>query len=257
MKQNFSFYFCDEVNFADEGLFLQSMLLSKALQMQQDLEDKKNEIIIEGLENKIKDYEASLEKKDFVLQAMEGSLAEAQAENARLNEELLQKSESFEQERKDLQTKYEAEADKNTKLQQSLKELRNMCFGFGSRCVQRLKKVFNSIGASADNFTPLAENISSTFEHIEGEVEALDEVIARHSDFCALLACRGIAATFLNAGCTHAKIVNRPTFSLSTTDLIDIPSEARSIGSRFITQIWAKGGRDLAGDEARSLLKLV
>jgi hypothetical protein len=64
--------------------------------MQQDLKDKKNEIIIEGLENKIKDYEACLEKKDFLLQAMEGSLAEAQAENARLNKELLQKSESFE-----------------------------------------------------------------------------------------------------------------------------------------------------------------
>jgi hypothetical protein len=76
------------------------MLLSKALRMQQDLKDKKNEIIIEGLENKIKDYEASLEKKDFLLQAMEGSLAEAQTENARLSEELLQKSESFEQERK-------------------------------------------------------------------------------------------------------------------------------------------------------------
>jgi DNA repair exonuclease SbcCD ATPase subunit len=28
--------------------------------MQQDLEDKKNEIIIEALESKIKDYEASL-----------------------------------------------------------------------------------------------------------------------------------------------------------------------------------------------------
>jgi hypothetical protein len=64
--------------------------------MQQDLEDKKNEIIIESLENKIKDFEASLEKKDFLLQAMDGSLAEAQAENVRLNEELLQKSESFE-----------------------------------------------------------------------------------------------------------------------------------------------------------------
>jgi hypothetical protein len=99
------------------------MLLSKALRMQQDLEDKKNKIIIEGLENKIKDYEASLEKEDFLLQAMEGSLAEAQAENARLNEKLLQKSESFEQERKDFHAKYEAEADKNTKLQQSLKEL--------------------------------------------------------------------------------------------------------------------------------------
>jgi hypothetical protein len=70
------------------------MFLSKALRMQQDLEDKKNEIIIESLENKIKDYEASLEKKDFLLQAMEGSLAEGQADNARLNEELLRKSES-------------------------------------------------------------------------------------------------------------------------------------------------------------------
>jgi hypothetical protein len=86
------------------------MLLSKALRMQQDLDDKKNKIIIEGLESKMKDYEASLEKKDFLLQATEGSLVEIQAENARLSEELLQsqtvlreKSESFEQEKKDLQ----------------------------------------------------------------------------------------------------------------------------------------------------------
>jgi hypothetical protein len=110
MKQNFSFLFLQQSRFSDEGLPVQSMLLSKALQIQQDLEDKKNEIIVEGLENKIKEYEASLEKKDFLLQAMEGSLAEVQTENARLNKELLQKSESFEQERKDLQTKYEAKA---------------------------------------------------------------------------------------------------------------------------------------------------
>ena len=132
-----------------------------------------------------------------------------------------------------------------------------MCLGFGSRCVHRLKKVFNSVGASAEKFTPSAENISSTFEHIEGEVEALDEVIAGHDDFCALLASRGTAAAFLKAGCTHAKIVNRPAFSLSSTDLVDIPDEAQSLGSRFITQIWAKGGRDLVGDEARSFLKPV
>jgi hypothetical protein len=74
---------------SDEGYFVQSMLLSKALRMQQDIEDKKNEIIIEGLEKKIKDQEASLEKKDFLLQTMEGSLAEAQAEVAKLNDELL------------------------------------------------------------------------------------------------------------------------------------------------------------------------
>jgi hypothetical protein len=184
-------------------------------------------------------------------------LQKRKPKKARLNRELLQKSESFEQERKNLQTKFEAEAVENSKLKQSMKELWDICLDFGSRCVQRLKKVFNSVGASAEKFSPSVENISGTFEHIEGKVEALDEVIAGHGDFCALLASRGTAVAFLKAGCTHAKIVNRPTFSISSTDLVDIPGEARSIGSRFITQIWAKGGWDLADDEAQSLLKSV
>jgi hypothetical protein len=220
------------------------MLLSKALRMQQDLEDKKNGIIIEGFKNKIKDYKASLEIKDFLLQAMVGSLVEIQTENAKLSKELVQKSESFEQEKKDLQTKYEAEADKNTKLQQSLKELRNMYLNFGSRCIQRLKRVFSSVGASFGEFTPSAEDIPNTFEHIENKVEALDEAIAGHGYFCALLASRGTAVAFMKVGCTHRKTVDKPTFSLSPTDLIGIPSEARSIGNIFITQIWAKGGRE-------------
>jgi hypothetical protein len=71
-----SCYLCDGLEYSKVNLFSQSMLLSKALKMQQGLEDKKNEIIIEGLESKIKDCEASLEKKDFLLQATEGSLAE-------------------------------------------------------------------------------------------------------------------------------------------------------------------------------------
>jgi hypothetical protein len=249
--------FCDEAKIYDEGYFAHIMLLSKSLRMQQDLEDKKNEIIIEGLEKKIKDHEASLEKKDFLLQTMEGSLAEAQAEIARLNDELLRKSERFEQEKKNFDAKLEAEVEKSSNLQKSLKELQDKCLNFGNQCVQRLKQVFNSVGASSEKFEPLVEDLPSTFEHIESEVEALDEVIAGHGDFCALLASCGTAVAFMKAGCTHGKIVNRPNFSLSPADLTDIPSLARSIGNRFITQIWTKGGRDLAGDEARSHLKPV
>jgi hypothetical protein len=233
------------------------MLLSKALRMHQDLEDKKNEIIIEGLENKIKDHEASLKKKDFLLQTMEGSLAEAQTEVARLNDELLRKSESFEQERKNFDARLEAETKKSSILQKSLKELQNICLNFGNRCVQWLRQVFNLVGASSKKFEPSVEDLPSTFEHIESEVEALDEVIAGHGDFCALLASRDTAVAFMKAGCTHGKIVNRPNFSLSPADLVNIPNLARSIGNRFITQIWTKGGRNLAGDEARSHLKPV
>jgi predicted RNase H-like nuclease (RuvC/YqgF family) len=144
--------FCDEAKISDESYFAQSMLLSKALRMQQDIEDKKNEIIIEGLEKKIKDQEASLEKKDFLLQTMEGSLAEAQAEVAKLNDELLRKSESFEQEKKNFDAKLEAEVEKSSNLQKSLKELQDRCLNLGIRCMQRLKQVFNSVGASSDKF---------------------------------------------------------------------------------------------------------
>jgi hypothetical protein len=246
--------------------------------MQQDLEEEKNKTIIQDLEEKVENYEAvlkkkdftiqdleimakehegALEKKDFVIQSMEGSLAEVQAENNSLKNELLKQSEKSEQEKKHLEASLKTEMEKNSNLQKSLKELQEKCLGFGSRCVQRLKDVFHSIGASSKKFTPSAENLPSTLEYIEGEVDALDEVIGGHADFCALVASRGTATAFLKAGCTHGKIVNRPNFSLSSSDLIDIPSLARSIGNRFMTQIWVNGGRKMAGDEARSHLKPV
>jgi hypothetical protein len=221
------------------------------------LKIKEHEVIIEGLESKIKDQAAALEKKDFELQTVEGLLAEAEAKIAGLNKELLSKSESFEHEKQKLNTKFEDEVEKSSNLQKSLKELQDKCLEFSNRCVQRLKQVFNSVGASSEKFNPSIEDLLGTFEHIEGEVDALDEVIAGHGDFCALLASRGTTVAFMKSGCTHGKIVNRPNFSLSPADLIDIPSLARSIGNRFIKQIRTKGGRSLAGDEARSHLKPV
>ena len=105
------------------------------------------------------------------------------------------------------------------------------------------------MGASSKKFEPSVEDLPSTFEHFESEVEAFDEVITGHGDFCALLASHGTAVAVMKAGCTHGNIVNMSNFSLSPADLADIPSLARSIGNRFITQIWTKGGRDLAGDQ--------
>jgi chromosome segregation ATPase len=106
--------------------------------MQQDLEDEKNKTTIKDLENKVRNYEAALkekdfviqdleikikdhegalEKKDFVIHSMEGSLAEAQAENNKLNNELLIKSEESEQEKKNLETSLKTEIEKNSNLQ--------------------------------------------------------------------------------------------------------------------------------------------
>jgi hypothetical protein len=71
------------------------------------------------------------------------------------------------------------------------------------------------------------------------------------------VASRGTTATFAKTGCNHVRIDNKPTFCLSPSDLVNILAEARSVGNIFITQIWAKGCREIAGDEARVLLDKV
>jgi predicted nuclease with TOPRIM domain len=187
------------------------------------LKIKKHEVIIEGLESKIKDQAAALEKKDFELQTTEGLLAEAEAKIAKLNTELLSKSESFEQEKQKLNAKFKTEVEKSSNLQKSLTELQNKCLEFSNRW---MKQIFNLVGASCEKFIPSTEDLPGAFEHIEGEIDDLDEIIARHGDFCALVASRGTAVAFLKSGCTHGKVVNRPNFSLSPADLVDIPSLA-------------------------------
>jgi hypothetical protein len=141
-------------------------------------------------------------------------------------------------------------------LQKSLTGLQNKCLEFSNRCVQWLKQVFNSVGASCEKFNPSTEDLPGALEHIEGEIDDLDEVIAGHGDF-SLVASRGTAVAFLKSGCKHGKVVNRPNFSLSPADLDNIPNLARSIANRFIKLVWTNGGRSIAGDEARSHLKLV
>ena len=200
--------------------------MSKALQMQQDLEDKKHEVIIGNLENKIKEQSDAFEKKNFELQAAEGLLAEAEAKISELNSKLLRQSEQFEREKQDLNAKLDAEAQQNSDLRKLLTNLQEKCLEFGNKCIQRLRKIFYSVGASSEKFTPSAEDLPKTFEHIEGEIDELDEVIAGHGDFCALLASRGTAIAFMKAGCTHGNIVNRTNFSLSPADLNDIPGMA-------------------------------
>jgi hypothetical protein len=163
-----TFYFYKNC-FLTKVVRVQSMLLSKALRMQQDLEDKKQEVIIENLENKIKDQAAAFEKKEFELQTIEGLLAEAEAKITELNTKLL----GSEQEKLKLNEKLEAEIQNGLVLKKSLIGLQNKCFKFSNQCVQRLKKVFYLVGASSEEFIPSAEDLPGAFEHIEGEIDDL------------------------------------------------------------------------------------
>ena len=149
------------------------------------------------------------------------------------------------------------ETEKNTKLSDALRALKEKCFEFASQCTAQLRSIFNSVGATSKETSLAAEDIPGALECIEKEVDVLDEVITGHGDFCALVASRGIATAFIKAGCNHARAINRPNFNLSSLDMVDVPTEARSIGNRFITQILAKDEHELARDKARKLLNTV
>jgi chromosome segregation ATPase len=212
--------------------------------MQQDDEDRKNEIVIECLEDKIKKLETSLKEKDSLPHLAEGSLAEAQSRNEKLSkvleeaQTLLERnSDRFNRESKALNATIKADVEKNIKLNETVKILQDKFFIFATQCIARLKGIFNYVGAAFEDVTLSAEDIRGALECVEKEVDVLDEVITGHGDFCVLVASRGMAAAFMKAGCNHIRAVNRPNFSLSPSDLIDIPAKARSIGNRFITQI--------------------
>jgi chromosome segregation ATPase len=209
------------------------MLLRKALKMQQDTVDRRNKVIIEGLEDKIKKLEDSLREKDNLLQSAEGSLVEARSQNDKLNGELgearaalKERSERYNNETKELKAKVEDDAERNAKLSEIVENLRDKCSIFAARCINRLKELFNLVGATFEEITPSTEDIPGAFDHIENEVEALDEVITGHRDFYALVASRGTAIAFMKAGCNHARTINKPNFNLSSSDLVDVPTDA-------------------------------
>jgi hypothetical protein len=186
------------------------------------------------------------------------------AQNKKLSKELKEaqtlleeNSRRFNRETEALNMTLKVEAEKNLKLSEALRTLKDKCFNFARQCTARLKSIFNLVGATSEKASLFAKDVPGALECIEKEVDVLDKVITGHSDFYALVASRGMSAAFIKARCNHSRAVNRPNFNLSPTDLVDIPAEARSIANMFITQIWEKGGRELAGNEAQNLLNKV
>ena len=98
--------------------------------MQQDDEDRKNEIVIEGLEDKIKKLETSLNEKDIMLHLAEGSLTKAQSQNEKLSKELEEARtlletnlNRFNRESEALNATIKVEVEKNVKLNETVKIL--------------------------------------------------------------------------------------------------------------------------------------
>jgi hypothetical protein len=87
--------------------------------MQQDDEDRKNKVIVKGLEDKIKEIEDSLTEKDDLLHSTKVSLTEAQVQNKKLSKELVDAQILLEE----TSSRFNRESET---LKMSLKELRRI-----------------------------------------------------------------------------------------------------------------------------------
>jgi hypothetical protein len=63
--------------------------------MQQDDEDRKNKIVVEGFEDKIKKFENSFKEKDSMLHSAEGSLVEVHSQNKKIEQRVGRSSNTF------------------------------------------------------------------------------------------------------------------------------------------------------------------
>jgi hypothetical protein len=209
---------------------------------------------LESVEASLAEVRLRSEKQDIRISDQSKKVEELSRELEKTKSTFQDNVNRFNSKTEDLRLKVKTKAEKNSKLSEALKNLRDTCFNFVTRCSSWLRDILNFVGAASKETKHSPNNIPKVLEWIEKEVDAFDEVMVGHGDFCTLVAARGTATIFAKAGCNHLKTVNKPTFSISLFDLGNIPGEARSVGNRFVTQIWTKGGREVAGDEARALL---
>jgi hypothetical protein len=115
---------------------------------------------------------------------------------------LEENSSRFNCETEALNTTIKVEAEKNLRLSEALRTLKDKCFHFATQCTAQLKSIFNSVGAASEEASLSAEDVPGALECIEKEVDVLDEVITCHGDFCALVDSRGTTVAFIKPGAT-------------------------------------------------------
>jgi hypothetical protein len=116
-------------------------------------------------------------------------------------------------------------------------------------CAKKLKDSFTKVGAYSLEQRFIRGDPEGVIQWIGEEDEAFDEILSDREDFCAFSVARGIAAILEKAGCEHVKAAAQPESILFAENIKDPSVEASTLGDKFYSDVWMKGGREMA-DEA-------
>jgi hypothetical protein len=139
-------------------------------------------------------------------------------------------------------------------LQKNVDELRESKERYYEKsldCAKNLKNSFAKVGAYSSEQKFIWGDLEGIIEWIGEEAEAFDEILSDHGDFCAFAGARGVAAILEKTGCEHVKVAAQAETIFSIDDTKEPSAEATLMGGKFYSNVWMKGGREVA-DEAIS-----
>jgi hypothetical protein len=165
-----------------------------------------------------------------------------------LKKKLAEKNEDFEV----AKVKQEISEWTSARLQKNVDELRESKERYYEKsldCAKKLKDSFAKVGAYSYEQKFIKCDPEGIIEWIGKEAEAFDEILSDRGDFCAFAGAKGVAAILEKSGCEHVKAVTQMEVVFSVENTKDPLAEATLMGGKFYSNVWMKGGRELA-DEA-------
>ena len=140
----------------------------------------------------------------------------------------------------------------SSRLEKNVEELRDSrerCYEKSLEFAKKLKDSFTKVGAYSLEHRFIHDDPEGVIQWIGEEAEAFEEILSDRGDFCAFSGARGIATIFEKTGCEYVKAVAEPESILSAENTKDPSVEASTLGGKFYSNVWMKGGREMA-DEA-------
>jgi hypothetical protein len=109
-----------------------------------------------------------------------------------------------------------------------------------------LKDSFAKVGSYSSEKKIIRGDPEGIIEWIGEEAEAFDEILSDRGDFYAFVGARGVAAILEKSGCEHVKAATQTEAVFTVENTKDPSTEATLMGGKFYSDVWMKGGRELA-----------
>jgi hypothetical protein len=137
---------------------------------------------------------------------------------------------------------------KSTKNVDELRVAKEKCYDMAMDCDKNLKNNFSRVGAFSSEQKFIRGDPNRVIQWISGESEAFEEILSDRGDLCAFAGARGAVSILEKVGCDHVKAVAQPDFAFSADDVRNPLAEATTFGGKFYSEVWLKGGREIADE---------